>query len=245
MVMELLSSRKRIADIYSFCGLSSVIEYAPGQIEKEVMTTSGRKNIDQPIKMLEMAIELAKILATIHGHKDGVISTADVQVGQFCRGRDGFIKMLDFNRAEVLLYDESHGEYCRFENGVPPDGSLRAPEEIIDAPLTEAIDVYSLGNVFYSILTGRYVNDDYSVSKAHQRLRKGKTEHLDASIYERSPAEFAIMKATQWMWTFDAVERPSIFDVLKFLESPSCSFAFVSLPLQTLTYIAITSLTSS
>ena len=218
MVMELLSSSKRIADVYSFCGLSSIIEYASGQIEKEVMITSGRKNIDQPIKKIEMAIELSKVVATIHGHKDGLISTADIQVGQFCRGRDGFIKMLDFNRAEVLLYDESHGDYCRFENGVPPDGSLRAPEEIIDAPLSEAIDVYSLGNVFYSILTGRYVNDDFSVSKAHQRLRQGKTEHLDASVYERSPAEFAIMKATQWMWTFDAVERPSIFDVLKFLE---------------------------
>ena len=216
MVMELLSSSKRIADIYSFCALSSIIEYLPIQIEKEVMST--RRNIEQPIKKLEMAIELTKILATIHGHKDGVISTADVQVGQFCRGRDGFIKMLDFNRAESLLYDISHREYCRFENGVPPDGSLRAPEEIIDAPLTEAIDVYSLGNVFYSILTSRYVNDDYSVSKAHQRLRQGKTEHLDASVYERSPAEFAIMKATQWMWTFDADERPSIFDVLKFLE---------------------------
>ena len=224
MVMELLSSSKRIADIYSFCALSSVIEYAPIQIEEEVMST--RRNIDQPVKKLEMAIELLKVVATIHGHKDGLISTADIQVGQFCRGRDGFIKMLDFNRAESLLYDESYGEYCRFENGVPPDGSLRAPEEIIDAPLTEAIDVYSLGNVFYSILTGRYVNDDYSVSKAHQRLRQGKTEHLDASVYEnKSQAEFAIMKATQWMWTFDAVERPSIFDVLKFLESPSlCCF---------------------
>ena len=67
MVMELLSSSKRIADIYSFCALSSVIEYAPIQIEKEVMST--RRNIDQPLKKLEMAIELLKVVATIHGHK--------------------------------------------------------------------------------------------------------------------------------------------------------------------------------
>ena len=34
-----------------------------------------------------------------------------------------------------------------------PDGSLRAPEENVDAGLTEQVDVFSLGNVFY---TGKY-----------------------------------------------------------------------------------------
>lgn len=160
MVMEQLSASPRIADIYAFCGLSSIIEYAPENIEKYVLPTGGVRvtnddddesdDEDDPTPVnhikaqekLEMAIELAKGIATMHGHKDGVIANVDVQIGQFCRGNNGMIKILDFNRAEVMLYDESYGGYCRFENGVPPDGSLRAPEEIIDAPLTEKIDVY-------------------------------------------------------------------------------------------------------
>ena len=160
MVMEQLSASARIADIYAFCGLSSIIEFAPIQIEKYVLPTGGVRvendddeessDEDDPTPVnhikaqekLEMAIELAKGIATMHGHKDGVIANVDVQIGQFCRGNNGMIKILDFNRAEVMLYDENYGQYCRFENGVPPDGTLRAPEEIIDAPLTEKIDVY-------------------------------------------------------------------------------------------------------
>ncbi len=61
----------------------------------------------------------------MHGHSDGVIANVDVQIGQFCRGKDGLVKILDFNRAEVMLYDEDQGEYCKFENGPPPDGSVR------------------------------------------------------------------------------------------------------------------------
>ena len=118
--------------------MSSIIEFVAGNIEKQVLPTHGKKNDDdvndnddptpvnniKPQKKLEMAMELALVIATIHGHKDGVIATADIQVSQFSRGTDGFLKMLDFNRAEAMLYDDTHNRYCRFENGVPPDGTV-------------------------------------------------------------------------------------------------------------------------
>lgn len=227
--MELLTSSPRIADIYSFCALSSIIEYAPGNIEDYVMPTEGEgdetedptpvNDYIKPLEKLEMALELAKGLATMHGHSDGVIANVDVQIGQFCRGRDGLIKILDFNRAEVLMYDEEREEYCPFSNGPPPDGSLRAPEEIIDDPLSEKIDVYSVGNVFYSILTGFLVNRNYSIKKAHGRITHGQTEEIDVAFFEsRSPAEMALVEAIQWCWTFDAEQRPSIFQIVEFLE---------------------------
>mmetsp|Transcript_27948 Transcript_27948/g.67338 ORF Transcript_27948/g.67338 Transcript_27948/m.67338 type:complete len:651 (+) Transcript_27948:355-2307(+) len=228
MVMELLTSSPRIADIYSFCALSSIIEYAPGNIEKFVLPTGGESSQDddptpvndiKPQKKLTIALELAKGIATMHGHQDGVIANVDVQVGQFCRGKDGLIKILDFNRAEVMMYDEDQEEYCKFQNGPPPDGALRAPEEIVDAPLTEKIDVYSLGNVFYSVLTGLFVNGDYGTQKAHWRITHGKTEKIDVEYYEsRSPEEMSLIKAIQWCWTFQAEERPSIFEIVEFLQ---------------------------
>jgi len=237
MVMELLTSSPRIADIYSFCALSSIIEYAPGNMEDYVMPTKGYEPTQppdeqeevkdptpindyiKPMEKLEMALELAKGLAAMHGHSGGVIANVDVQIGQFCRGKDGLIKILDFNRAEVLLYDEEQEQYCTFSNGVPPDGSLRAPEEIIDAPLTEKIDVYTVGNVIYSILTGLLVNRDFSISQAHRRITHGKTEEIDANYFiSRSPAEMALVKVIHWCWTFDANERPSIFQIVEFME---------------------------
>ena len=235
MVMELLSSSPRIADIYSFCSLSSIIEFLPGNMEDVVLPTGGGSNDERtvhedidptpkndnilPQEKLEIALEFAKGLAAMHGFKDGVLANVDVQIGQFCRGKDGMIKILDFNRAEALLYDEKAEEYCTFSEGVPPDGSQRSPEEIIDAQLTEKIDVYSLGNLFYELLTGLYVNRGISTSKAHYRLRHGKTEPINERYFNlRSPQEAAILQAIKWCWTFKVVDRPSIFDIVAFLE---------------------------
>lgn len=229
MVMELLTSSPRIANIYSFCALSSLIEYAPGNLEEYVMRNEVEREDDddptpkndyiKPLEKLEMALELAKGIAAMHGYEGGVLANVDVQIGQFCRGKDGLIKILDFNRAEVLMYSEEDEQYCTFSNGPPPDGSLRSPEEIIDAPLTEKIDVYSLGNVFYSILTGYFVNQDYNIKESHWRITHGRTEEIDVRFFKsRGPAEMALIKAMQWCWTFEAEERPSIFQIVKFLE---------------------------
>ena len=96
---------------------------------------------------------------------------------------------------------------------------LRAPEEIIDAPLTEKIDVYSVGNIFYSILTGLLVNGKYEVEEAHNRVTHGETEDIDVAYFKsRSSAELALAKVTQWCWTYNADKRPSIFEVVEFLE---------------------------
>mmetsp|Transcript_42 Transcript_42/g.96 ORF Transcript_42/g.96 Transcript_42/m.96 type:complete len:537 (-) Transcript_42:268-1878(-) len=240
MVMELLTSSPRIANLYSFCGMSSLIEYAPGDVEKYVMPTGGYEPTKSPSsgkrdeivddipvndsipprEKLEIALEVAKGLATMHGHSDGPIAHVDVQFGQFFRGRDGTIKIIDFNRAEALLYDTEKEKYCPFSNGVPPDGSLRAPEEIIDSPLTEKIDVYSVGNVYYSILTGLLVNHHYDIKQSHHRVKHGQTERISMSFFKsRSAEEFALARVIKWCWTFDANERPSIFQVVEFLEN--------------------------
>ncbi|KAL7471086.1 hypothetical protein ACHAXS_011377 [Conticribra weissflogii] len=144
MVMELLTSSPRIANLYAFCGMSSLIEYAPGDIEHYIMPTggyepkkspsSGKRDeiVDNtpvnesisPREKLEIALDIAKCLATMHGHPDGPIAHVDVQFGQFFRGRDGMVKIIDFNRAEALLYDTEKNKYCTFSNGIPPDGSV-------------------------------------------------------------------------------------------------------------------------
>ncbi|KAL7523183.1 hypothetical protein ACHAXR_000056, partial [Thalassiosira sp. AJA248-18] len=146
-----------------------------------------------------------------------VIAHVDVQVGQFFRGRDGMIKFVDYNRAEPLLYDTKNDKYCKWTNGEPSDGVFRAPEENIDAPLTEKIDVYSLGNVFYSILTGRLVWEDYEYDERTRRIVEGVNLPIP-EIYNESPSSHDLVRATYACWTNDAEERPSIFEVVEFLE---------------------------
>ena len=83
-----------------------------------------------------------------------LFSRSTLDLSLYSRGKDGKIKLVDFNRAEPMLFDTKKEEYCKWRNGLSEDMSLRAPEETVDAGLNEQVDVFSLGNVFYSVLTG-------------------------------------------------------------------------------------------
>jgi len=87
---------------------------------------------------------MAEAIADLHGFKDGVILHGDIQLSQYLFSRDGQLKLNDFNRAEVLLWDTEKRDYCRHTIGLPY-GNLRSPEEDEGEPLNEQIDVFSLG----------------------------------------------------------------------------------------------------
>lgn len=103
-VMEVLTPSSRAANIFSYCGTSSITEFTPIDIEDYVYPTLGNtpKKIHHepdeypyvgpplnahisPEEKLEIALEMAKCLAAMHGYKDGPIVNADVQLGMFFR----------------------------------------------------------------------------------------------------------------------------------------------------------------
>lgn len=241
MVMELLSSSPRVTDIYAHCSMSSVIEFVPVNLENYILPTLGyspkkilrggseESEREEPLndhitpeEKLEIALEMAKCLAAMHGYEDGVIAHVDLQLGQFMRGRDGLIKIVDFNRAEPLLYDTNNEKYCAWCNGVPPDGVYRAPEENVDAPLTEKIDVYSLGNIFYSILTGKLVWADVEHEELSERIIEGYLLEIP-DFYEENKASENLVIAIKACWNYEVDDRPSIFRVVEFLEDAVAS----------------------
>eukprot|EP00571_Detonula_confervacea_P012483 CAMPEP_0172305380 /NCGR_PEP_ID=MMETSP1058-20130122/6681_1 /TAXON_ID=83371 /ORGANISM="Detonula confervacea, Strain CCMP 353" /LENGTH=697 /DNA_ID=CAMNT_0013016963 /DNA_START=1 /DNA_END=2094 /DNA_ORIENTATION=+ len=239
MLLELLTSSPRAANIYSHCAMSSMIEFAPVDIEEYILPTGGgtpkqilrrgakhESKLEAPLndhispeEKLEIALEMAKCIAVMHGFKDGPIAHVDVQIGQFFRGRDGFIKLVDYNRAEPILYNEEKEEYCKWINGPGGDGTYRAPEENSNRPLTEKMDVYSLGNVFYSILTGKLVWDQYELEVTMERIITGDTMEIE-DFYRKSTNSRTriLVRAIESCWTTDAKDRPSIFQVVDFLE---------------------------
>ncbi len=87
---------------------------------------------------------MAEAIADLHGFKNGVIVHGDIQLCQYLFNRDGQLKLNDFNRAELMLWDTEKQEYCRFRSGLVY-GNYRSPEEDEDEPLNEQIDVFSLG----------------------------------------------------------------------------------------------------
>jgi len=133
LVMERLTSSPRVVDLHAFCAVSIITELLDEDIVYIAVPGSGHllkhslkdthdvdpKNDYAPTEKLGMALHMSEALADLHGFKDGVIVHDDVKISQFLRNsKTGVLKLNDFNRAQVMLWDEDKEEYCRYSNGL-------------------------------------------------------------------------------------------------------------------------------
>jgi serine/threonine protein kinase len=141
MVSERLSSNFRIVDIYGYCGMSLFTEFFVGHDLEDILMPDGgsiekgqlndTNDVDpqndlSPGVKLVLALEIAEAIAVLHSYEGGPIVHDDIQPSQFLHTKDGVLKLNDFNRAELLLWDEEHQEYCRYRNG-PGQGTVSEP----------------------------------------------------------------------------------------------------------------------
>lgn len=73
---------------------------------------------DLRIVQLEPAVKMCRVKNSWNDLR--VFFADDVQPFQWLIAEDGSIKLNDFNRAEFMLYDEEHKQYCKYKNGVGP-----------------------------------------------------------------------------------------------------------------------------
>ena len=150
--MEQLTSSRYIINIYNFCGTSVTTEYAPITLLRAI---KGKPTIEK----LVLAKQIAKGVAAIHGidSRPSLVHN-DINFGNIIMNHRGIPMINDFNIAVLLM--ESNGKPCGFP-GYFPNPQWKAPEESLEYDansnnvlLTEKIDIYALGNVFYRILVG-------------------------------------------------------------------------------------------
>lgn len=128
------------------------------------------------------------------------------------------IKLNDFNRAEIMLWDEENQEYCKYRNN-PGMGDWRAPEEYFDYPIDEKIDIWSLGMNFYALLTGLYpFPEETIVKQVQKRVRRGDVPFVYPEIGERSFAEKRLAEIMQHCLEYNADERIGITELVKMLQ---------------------------
>jgi serine/threonine protein kinase len=119
IVSERLSSSPRIVDIYGFCGLSMMSEYlSMGDLMKYATPGGGRshpvklndtedvdpKNSFSATEKLTLSLQMAGAIALLHSYKGGLIVHDDIQLSQFLISKEGYLKLNDFNRAEIMLW---------------------------------------------------------------------------------------------------------------------------------------------
>lgn len=172
IIMERLTASPRIVNIYGYCGLSVLSETALVEVADLIVPPPGHINqavLDQQpyfhsmnnytaTEKLDIALEMSRSIADLHGFVDGVVVHGDIHPVQWLRSQvDGKLKLNDFNNAELLYLNSSPGEndttFCKVNRGYW-SGSYRSPEEILGQLIDEKIDVYSMGNNIYTLITG-------------------------------------------------------------------------------------------
>ena len=164
--MERLTHSDFVVNIYGYCGQSAINELAdfpfPGITSLEDFDRRVRgKNSEHALAIkLRMAASVAMGVAHIHQAGDHKAERAAMvhydlnprNVALFAKGRP---KLNDFNIAEFLRYDPATNKTCGFPSRMH-EPWWRAPEEVHlnnTAMLDEKVDVYSLGNLLFHLLT--------------------------------------------------------------------------------------------
>ena len=94
----------------------------------------------------------------------------------------------------------------------------RSPEEYYNEYLNEKVDVFSLGNNIYTLLTGLWVFYDIDDYAAVQELvASGERAYVDPRYKERSLAEAKLVQVIERCHAYLHEDRPTIFEVVDML----------------------------
>jgi serine/threonine protein kinase len=127
------------------------MEYVPGQSLEEVVDHKKRMNWKD---VLDIALQVCPALKHVHDH--GIVHR-DLKLSNILIRDDGIVKLTDFGIAKVFATTD-----LTQTGGVVGTAEYLSPEQAMGKPVTKKSDIYSLGVVFYAMLTGRLPFDGKS-----------------------------------------------------------------------------------
>jgi serine/threonine-protein kinase len=150
---------------------SLVMEYIEGKSLSEVLDLRGALPIDDTIKIMTQVLS-----AVGYAHKQGVIHR-DLKPSNVMVMATGEAKVTDFGIAKVL------GSSKLTRTGTAMGSAhYMSPEQILNPEMVDArSDIYSLGCVFYEILTGRPPFGDKDIEDTDNDF-KIKTAHVNEAV---------------------------------------------------------------
>jgi hypothetical protein len=225
LAMSRLTFSPHVINIYSFCARSVMTELA-SNIRLGTLADKARKI---PFRRLRIAADLAQGLVDVHFGKTGSdakfvhldINPNNVVVS------GSRLKINDFNIGVMLKRNSTSGIRCTFPTPPYPNAQWRSPEEVDNSiELTEKVDVFSMGHIFYRILVGHepwnYAEPGGKPSRTKliDNVKTGKLPYIPKEIKESKDQETqAIYTAMMMCYTIRASDRPSSHDVARFLRN--------------------------
>mmetsp|Transcript_55829 Transcript_55829/g.167323 ORF Transcript_55829/g.167323 Transcript_55829/m.167323 type:complete len:516 (-) Transcript_55829:145-1692(-) len=222
LVMERLTSSPYVMDVHAHCGLTLAVAWGEPQLGGLIF--DGR-NPSRETK-LRLAVQVSSALADVeNADGDGVAPYMhmDYMVRQHLVV-NGTLKLSDFNRGQFVTKQRSEGgrsssvvNLCT-SGDAWMDGTFRSPEEYLGLPLTAKAQVFSLGNILQSILTGVRWWNGVKDDEARDRIKKsGRYEMPRAVIDSRDPIDVALRNMTMRCLKQNPKDRPSAMEVAMFL----------------------------
>ncbi len=120
-------------------------------------------------RAVELGIEICAGLK--HAHDHGVIHR-DLKPANLLITEDGTVKLTDFGIAKVFA-----GTHLTVTGGIVGTAEYMSPEQGEGKPITRRSDLYSLGVVLYTILTGRPPFLGRSLAELVNQHRYGRFDH--------------------------------------------------------------------
>ena len=129
LVAERLTASPRIYDVYGLCGISLISElFLHGDVQKDIYPPDSESSDEEEdvnweplnvhlstIQKLQFALQIAESVADLHGNSGGVIVHQDLKLDQLLWNEDKtMIKLNDFNRAEMMFWNDKDNEYCQY-----------------------------------------------------------------------------------------------------------------------------------
>ena len=226
MAMERLTSSPHVINIFGSCANSLVTEFADGH---RVGTLADSKK-KTPLSRLKIARDIATGLADVHSidgnDQQATLVHYDINLANIVTV-GGTLKLNDFNIGVLLKKNTTSGGTC----GYPATQNFsqwRSPEEANGSKhLTEKVDVYSLGHIFFRLIClhepwhklepSYEVGDGINTEYIKDKVKNGPT--IPNEIMKTDDAEVRIIReAMLFCYTVDPKQRPSARSIANFLE---------------------------
>ena len=141
----------------------------------------------------------------------------DISLDQWMLSENGNVIFNDFNNVVPMEWSRRRGQYCKFWAHYP--GTFKAPEVYGGGHyVTEQVDIWPLGNLFFSLLTGLkpwyYLNEE---SEIQETMIKHGGPSLDPRFRRRSFIERRLVDIMDKCHNLNPEKRPDIFEVVAFL----------------------------
>jgi hypothetical protein len=151
IVMEQFTSSPYIIDMYSYCGMSVLTDYADTTVSRVV---DKLKKTQRPmVETLRLAKQVA--IGVWDLHRGGVVHNDVNQANLAYSNRKQGPVWFDFNIAVLERGNSNNNTSCPFIAKFP-NPQWRAPEEqVLGNGLTNKVDTYALGNIFFRMIVGR------------------------------------------------------------------------------------------